>query len=546
MGSRDHAFSHDEIAFGAFCIYEEEARKGKYSGQDAHWFMAIEHLKRLRGEEPTMSNEKTQNEPGSEQPVAPASRSVFVLPYLRLSSGKYKVKEVHIGPTELWPDEDEVWRDVVTATRPPWLDIYRAFPPSEGEEAPPARGSILIAENDDWFKAPGYVDNAIAVLYVLGQPEDKWQTPAEAFFHLEFKAQAQYYDLVSIPTKTHIHLETAESLQLLPSLELRGVNRPYRVPANSPEGTELLYRFSENPDDRLVVGCYHLFRAQVADRFSSPLRQDYSAYCACLEALLEIDGTQQEIAQTMIRKLCGLYPDAPGLDRWVKGLYCERSVFNHGASDKVRPPGWEDWFKARDEFRARAPGNNLALLKRVCLDVLHDSLREAAKAREVERDLELSRLMNPTRGLVRGFFTSDALWTELKEHFAQEKAGKEILGFTGEKLVKFIELCARFLSHHRWRYMLVFPARARLINALQSCAIVIVNHPDATAEDKEDAKLLGEATDGGNDEISRWSLVHRQWKQSYTSAESSLSYLKAVAAHIAGLFETKGFVEKLA
>ena len=46
--------------------------------------------------------------------------------------------------------------------------------------------------------------------------------------------------------------------------------------------------------------------------------------------LLEIDGTQQEIAQTMIRKLCGLYPNVPGLDRWIKGLYCERSVFNHG------------------------------------------------------------------------------------------------------------------------------------------------------------------------------------------------------------------------
>ena len=170
-----------------------------------------------------MSNEKTQTEPGGEQPgAASASRSVYLLPYLRLSSGKYEVKEFRLGPAEFWPDEDDVWRDVVKAARPPWLDIYRAFPPAEGEEAPPARGSILITEADDWFREPGHVDNAIAVLYVLGQPEDQWQTPAEAFFHSEFKTQAQYYDLVSIPTKTHIHLETAESLQLLPSLELRG------------------------------------------------------------------------------------------------------------------------------------------------------------------------------------------------------------------------------------------------------------------------------------------------------------------------------------
>ena len=93
--------------------------------------------------------------------------------------------------------------------------------------------------------------------------------------------------------------------------------------------------------------------------------------------------------------------------------------------------------------------------------------------------------------------------------------------------------------------MLELPARVRLINALQSCAISIVNHPDATAEDKADAKLLGEATDGGNNDISRWSLVHRHWELSYSSAVSSLSHLRAVAAHIAELFETRGFVEKL-
>ena len=32
---QDHGFSHEELAYGAFCIYEEEQRQGKYSGQDA-------------------------------------------------------------------------------------------------------------------------------------------------------------------------------------------------------------------------------------------------------------------------------------------------------------------------------------------------------------------------------------------------------------------------------------------------------------------------------------------------------------------------------
>jgi hypothetical protein len=45
---QDHRFPHEELAYGAFCIYEEEKRLGKCSGQDAHWYMAIERLKRDR------------------------------------------------------------------------------------------------------------------------------------------------------------------------------------------------------------------------------------------------------------------------------------------------------------------------------------------------------------------------------------------------------------------------------------------------------------------------------------------------------------------
>src|SRR5579864_8740399 len=44
----DHDFSHEEIAYGAFCIYKEEQRQHKYSGKDAHWFMAIDRLKKIR------------------------------------------------------------------------------------------------------------------------------------------------------------------------------------------------------------------------------------------------------------------------------------------------------------------------------------------------------------------------------------------------------------------------------------------------------------------------------------------------------------------
>jgi hypothetical protein len=43
-----HGFTREEIAYGAFCIYEEEKRRGQYSGQDAHWFEAIDRLTEIR------------------------------------------------------------------------------------------------------------------------------------------------------------------------------------------------------------------------------------------------------------------------------------------------------------------------------------------------------------------------------------------------------------------------------------------------------------------------------------------------------------------
>lgn len=45
---QEHGFPHEEVAYGAFCVYEEERREGRHSGADAHWFVAIERLKRVR------------------------------------------------------------------------------------------------------------------------------------------------------------------------------------------------------------------------------------------------------------------------------------------------------------------------------------------------------------------------------------------------------------------------------------------------------------------------------------------------------------------
>lgn len=46
--TENHAFAHDEIAYGAFCIYKEEQRRRIYGGKDAHWFTAIDRLQKIR------------------------------------------------------------------------------------------------------------------------------------------------------------------------------------------------------------------------------------------------------------------------------------------------------------------------------------------------------------------------------------------------------------------------------------------------------------------------------------------------------------------
>jgi hypothetical protein len=42
-------FSHEEIAYGAFCISQEEKRLQRNTTQEQHWQMAIERLRKMRG-----------------------------------------------------------------------------------------------------------------------------------------------------------------------------------------------------------------------------------------------------------------------------------------------------------------------------------------------------------------------------------------------------------------------------------------------------------------------------------------------------------------
>jgi hypothetical protein len=121
--------------------------------------------------------------------------------------------------------------------------------------------------------------------------------------------------------------------------------------------------------DRLIIARYHFFRAQFANSFPSPPEQDYAAYCACLEAVLEVDkSTDQMLGKALRERLAELFLGLTGFDEWAKGLYDARSFFNHGLS----PPATAEGREQRKELIAfRERPHNGELLRRICLGAIH-------------------------------------------------------------------------------------------------------------------------------------------------------------------------------
>lgn len=212
------------------------------------------------------------------------TRLVYILPWLTVSTGQYRVNRIPIGPAVFCPDDDETWREVVGKPRPSYLDIFRWFGSAVDEEREPevARGTILVAGDDGWLEEN--VQLLVSLLYVLGQPADRWRTPAERFRYFGFRASDQPPEMVSFITKKGERWEDRRSFKLFPPLELRGSHTPYRVDIHEKRNRLFVRRFEADPNDRLVVAARHLFRTQFADVFNSPWDQDYASYCTCLEA----------------------------------------------------------------------------------------------------------------------------------------------------------------------------------------------------------------------------------------------------------------------
>lgn len=453
---------------------------------------------------------------------------IYVLPRIRLTGTAFRQDSFSISKAHFHPDAEKTWDEVLKLPRPEWLDIYRDFPSiAEDATAEPARGTLIFSDDEDWLRL--HIGRLLAIVYVMG--ERKWQTPADAFRYSSFLATDQPHDMVELFTKTEGKIEDLRSLYLLPPLELRGVNSLFRVSLTNQHHVELIKRFDQNPYDRLGAACYHLFRSQIDDPFFAPPQQDAAAFCACLEAAFDVQGPGYK--ENLIAALESLYGEHPKFARWIKGLYSERSVFNHGVAIDPDHKSDSDNEVAQAEYRDRTLSWDV--LRHLCVDVIHEQLQDSIEATQ----RELARFMSPMRTMLRQFFYSDEAWGEIAKPLTATQSTKTILELKDEALGDFIETCCSFLTAHRWEAMESDVEHEKVFKALKTLGAVIheLGKQQANQADTVAGESLYDVAHAGDIEaIKAW---HRQHAPHYSNLppDDLGNTVKAVAIHTVAFFK---------
>lgn len=462
------------------------------------------------------------------QPVKP-SRLIYVLPRIQLSGTADGQERFSISKAMFLPDEPNSWGEFIQLPRPPWLDIYRHFPHLDTNTPPePARGTLIISDDDEWLRT--HISRVIGVAYVLGLGRSHWQVPADAFQYSSFTATETPHDAVTFYTKSGGKFEHCTTLQLLPSLELRGVPTCVPVTLNDEKHAELIRRFDLNPYDRLVVACFHLFRSQFDNPVIAPLEQDFAAYCACLEAALGVEGPGY--SKELANKLVEIYGRCPDFERWIKGLYSERSVFNHGISSEVTRDHPDDGIRALAEFRQRSL--NWDVLRKLCLEVIEDQLQESLATIQRER----ARLMTPVRSLLRRFFSSEEVWADVARVFTQNQSVRIILELREQEHEDFLQLCCGYLDGHLWKAMVRKAEPKKVCDVLKAMAAIVGEYAKIIDDNEGQAAALDlfEAAENADEErIGMWALKHAVWEK-YWSTTDQQKIVRAVAVHTARFF----------
>ncbi|WP_417384198.1 hypothetical protein [Gimesia sp.] len=450
-------------------------------------------------------------------------RLVYVLPRLNLTSSSASDTEIRIGEASFIPDEKTNWASIVEKPRPNWLDIFCDFGPLTRDEPPlPVRGTLLVANDDDWLEK--HAITALAVLFTVAQKRDRWNTPAEAFHAYPFWASDTPAELVSIMTKHVPLIEDERSLSLPPPVTLRGINnRQVSIDLSENFNSLLVARFRSNPNDRIAVACRHLFRTQFSDLFLAPIEQDLSAFCACLEAALGIESIQRDIGKELGRRVNRIYGELPGLSTWIEGLYLFRCNFVHGDVQNADDEGNPTKQQAYNDFVNRT--GKWTILRSLCYDVIRHEVENTDGASPP------LRLLDRERSLILSYFQSDDLWKQLRRYFKQQSAAEVIVDMKGEEASEFFKSCIAFLQRHKWECMKELPSLSQFKSFLRSVAVTLMKCEDVDQEDKDDALEVSRLAGDEQDEFVRiWGAHHECWSN-YPIDAHLASYLKAILLH---------------
>lgn len=427
-----------------------------------------------------------------------------MLPRIRLRSIAGR-ESFQVSEAQFLIDEDRSWNDVLQLPRPEWLDIFQDFPAETGLKSTTARGTIIVSDDDDWL--PLHIERLVAIVFVMGLDRNNWRIPADAFRYWSFEATSTPNQLVKLGTKTGVRIESNDSIQLFPPIELRAIERNYQVELNKETHKELVARFSANPHDRLATACYHLFRSQFEDSFMAPIGQDLASICACLEAAFNIEGP--DYSKQLAQELQAIYGKSEDFARWIKGLYSERSVFNHGVSGRPDPNSEEPRQAAHAEFRQRSLSWDVA--RRMCLDVIGEKLLDSIDRRKRGN----SRIFNNVSTLLGKLFLSEKCWDEVKKLAGQKQSVKKIRGLTGIQLKNYLDVCRSYLDNHQWVAMKGKSDIKFVYLVMEVMAAIVYEEASDAGESKlkAAAKSLHDAAKSKDlKAVKKWTLHNIDWR----------------------------------
>lgn len=459
---------------------------------------------------------------------------IYVMPRIRVAPRLYGKTELAIGKAIFLPDDDSTWTNRIQKPRPSCLDTFRQFPyRNNASDLPVSRGTILISDDESWLREN--VSYVVAVAYVLGVQENFWQPPAEAFQYYDIAVGDTPQDLVQFHTKTSSLIEDTSAFKLLPPLELRGPRDQFLVDPRSDVFAELSKRLGKAEPDRLIVSCFHLFRTQYANAFLAPARQDFAAYCACLEAAFDTPKSQDG-GKTLAECIQKFYMGYEGLGNFIRGLYEERSIFNHGVSEAALESHRTALLKAFRQTPYRWD-----LLRHICMDVVHEKAREAAGNPRGD----IGTFFSKSFKMVETSFSSKHVWESLCGELTKKGSVKALLklqqsGTDTEqddaKLSEFIGLCCRFLLIHEWSKKDAKTEANKACASLQ-CLAEIIHATSTNADVKEAAEQLHAAAKARDQkQLGDWAAKHASWTM-LRGYENLCEAGQAVSAHVAQLFD---------